>query len=99
MYRWHSTSTGMIPKTLGALSVENTGQREIAIGRIDEEVASGIEDSTPVEGDNPSPLLDLRGDAATAGPRRPPLPAYPPQSHGRSDHWATADQAVAQQPE
>ena len=73
MYRWHATSTGMIPKTLGAMAVENSGQPEITTAKVE---TRADERSSAARG--PSPVvLDVRGDESARSdhlPESTPVP-------------------------
>jgi len=79
MYRWHSTSTGMIPKTLGAIAVENTGQPAITTEQVK---SAGSERREPAAEGSPPQVLDVRGDAADQPSPRQPTDQAMPQPQG-----------------
>ena len=75
MYRWHATSEGMIPKTRGAFSIENTGLTKTSVDLTDEERRRLDAEVPPADPDQ-SEILDLTGDSS-ATDRSAVMPVRP----------------------
>jgi hypothetical protein len=82
MYRWHATSTGMIPKTLGAIAVENTGRPQVSTVVAE---SSGASAQRPTAAEDSPVVLDVRGDAESAQLGAPPTPAAPQDGAHRTN--------------
>lgn len=61
MYRWHGTANGMIPKTLGAISVENTGLLAARGDPTVDDAAADV-DRRSAAGRSVPEVLDLRSE-------------------------------------